>query len=158
VEWSWICDRRSVGQSVLVSGRPLGPMSRFYVFFSLTCTCFFMYSALSDGRTGVYFAVHITHWSESRRIYNHILLSHLRITLPGGQRLRIHIPMKGVVQLIPRDIGFPFCRLSRFAGFGFGLKRKRLHYMFVVKEIHSVPTQGLISHVLLREHGIESWD
>jgi hypothetical protein len=42
VEWSWICDRRSMGQYVLVSGRPLGPMTRFYMFFSLTCTSFFM--------------------------------------------------------------------------------------------------------------------
>jgi hypothetical protein len=29
VEWRWICDRWSVGQYVLVSGRPLGPMTRF---------------------------------------------------------------------------------------------------------------------------------
>jgi hypothetical protein len=42
VEWSWISDRRSVGQSVLVLGRPLWPMNRFYMFFTLTYTCFFM--------------------------------------------------------------------------------------------------------------------
>jgi hypothetical protein len=33
---------------------------------------------------GLYFAVHITHWSELRRTRNHILLFHLRLTLPGG--------------------------------------------------------------------------
>jgi hypothetical protein len=28
---------------------------------------------------GLYFVVHITHWSESRRTHNHVLLSHLRL-------------------------------------------------------------------------------
>jgi hypothetical protein len=51
-----------------------------------------MYGALSDERTGLYFAVHITHWSESRRTRNCILLSHLRLTRPGGPGPRIHIP------------------------------------------------------------------
>jgi hypothetical protein len=70
------------GQSASMSwcrAAPLGPRTRFYMFFSLTCTCFFFYCALSDERTGLYFAVHITHWSESRRTHNHILLSHLRL-------------------------------------------------------------------------------
>jgi hypothetical protein len=36
--WSWSssCDRQSVHQFVLVSGSPLGPMTRFYFFFRLT--------------------------------------------------------------------------------------------------------------------------
>jgi hypothetical protein len=75
VERSWICDQRLV----LVSGRHLGPMIRFYMFFSLTCTCFFMQGALSDKRTGLHSAVHITHWSESQMTHNHILLSHLSL-------------------------------------------------------------------------------
>jgi hypothetical protein len=65
--------------SLGVGPHPLGPMTRLYMFFSLTCTCFFLYCALSDERTGLYFAVHITHWSESRRTHNHTLLSHLRL-------------------------------------------------------------------------------
>jgi hypothetical protein len=40
--------------------------------------------ALSDKRTGLYFAVHITHWSESQRTRNHILLSRLRLGSLSG--------------------------------------------------------------------------
>jgi hypothetical protein len=32
--WSWICDRRSVGQCVLVSGSHLEPKTRFFFFVS----------------------------------------------------------------------------------------------------------------------------
>jgi hypothetical protein len=39
-------------------GRPLGRMTRIYMFISLTCSCFFMYGDLSDERTGLYFANH----------------------------------------------------------------------------------------------------
>jgi hypothetical protein len=69
----------TVGWPVRLGFRPLGPMTRFYEFFSLTCTCFFIEGALSNERTGLSFSVHITHWSESRRTHNHILLSHLRL-------------------------------------------------------------------------------
>jgi hypothetical protein len=43
--------RRSVGQSVLVSGFHLGPMIR--VSFRLTIPCYFMSGALSDERMGL---------------------------------------------------------------------------------------------------------
>jgi hypothetical protein len=55
-------------------------MTRFYMLFSLTCTCFFMQGALSDERAGLYFTVHITHWSQSRRARNQIFPSHLRLS------------------------------------------------------------------------------
>jgi hypothetical protein len=45
--------------------------SDMYLFFHL--------GVLSEERTSLYFAVHITYWSESRRTHNHILLSHLRL-------------------------------------------------------------------------------
>jgi hypothetical protein len=35
-----------------------------------------------------------THWSESRRTHNYILLSHLRLTQLGGPGPRIHIPQE----------------------------------------------------------------
>jgi hypothetical protein len=55
IELCLICDRRSVGQSVLESGAPFGPMARF-VFLSSTDSFFFSFcGALSDDRTCLYF-------------------------------------------------------------------------------------------------------
>jgi hypothetical protein len=79
-------------QSVLVSGRLLGSMTRLHMFFSLTFSCYFMWGALSDERTGLYFAVHITLWPELRRTRNYILLSHLRFHQPGGSSSRLYFP------------------------------------------------------------------
>jgi hypothetical protein len=36
----------------------------------------------------------ISHWLESRRIHNHILLSHLRLPQPGGPGPHIYIPQE----------------------------------------------------------------
>jgi hypothetical protein len=45
-------DRRSVGQSLSMSGTPLGPMTRFFVFFSLSENVLIpRWAALSDERT-----------------------------------------------------------------------------------------------------------
>jgi hypothetical protein len=72
--------RPTVSRPVCLGVEPhLEPMTRFYMSFILTCTCFFMWGALSDERTSLYFAVHITHLSQLRRTHNHILLSHLRL-------------------------------------------------------------------------------
>jgi hypothetical protein len=51
--------------------------------------------------------VHITHWSESRRARNHILLSHLRLTGPEGRGPCMHIPRNRVAQLNHRIPGCP---------------------------------------------------
>jgi hypothetical protein len=85
-------------------------MTRFYKIFSLICICFFMKGALSEERTGLYFAVYITHWSESRRTRNHIFLSHLRLTRLREPGPRIYVPRNRVAQIIPPDTGFPFRR------------------------------------------------
>jgi hypothetical protein len=42
-----------VSQFFLVSGPPLGPMTRLYISFSLTISCFFTKGALSDNRMGL---------------------------------------------------------------------------------------------------------
>jgi hypothetical protein len=103
--------RPTVSRPVCLGVRtPFGLMVRFYMFFSLTCTSFLMYGALSDERTGVYFAVHITHCSESRRSHNNTLLSHLRLGslfvasydsqyYGGGILIRLHkgrLPSSGI--------------------------------------------------------------
>jgi hypothetical protein len=47
----------------------------------------------------------ITHWLESRRTHKHILLSHLRLTQPGGPGPRIYIPPEQGGPVIPRTLG-----------------------------------------------------
>jgi hypothetical protein len=56
--------------------------------------------------------VHATHLSESRRTINHILLSQLRLTRPGGPGPRIHIPRNRMAQLSPRTPGSPLPTLT----------------------------------------------
>jgi hypothetical protein len=80
------CYRRSVGQCVLVSGPLLGAWPNFN-FLSLTIS----FSLLHVGCTLWWedrslICSEITHWLESRRTHNHILLSHLR--LPPTWRAR----------------------------------------------------------------------
>jgi hypothetical protein len=56
----------------------------------------------------------ITHWFESRRTHNHILLSHLKLPKPGRPGPRIYILQERGISVIPLATGFPFrSRLSR---------------------------------------------
>jgi hypothetical protein len=52
----------------------------------------------------------ITQWSESLRIRNHTLLSHLRLPQPGGPGFRIYIPQEQGSAVIPSSTVFPLCR------------------------------------------------
>jgi hypothetical protein len=75
---SWCCDRRSVDLSVLVSGTPLGPMTRFYFFhFIFPENCFalrFGAPSLTRGRVcNVYCNLSMV------RVAEDSLLSHLRL-------------------------------------------------------------------------------
>jgi hypothetical protein len=83
-------DRRSVGQSVLVSSPHLGLMTRFLL---LSDHCgFFIWGALSDERTGLFFTM-----------YNmqYILLSQMR------QGPCIYIPQEQGGPVIPPGTGYP---------------------------------------------------
>jgi hypothetical protein len=57
----------------------------------------------------------ITHWLESRRTHNHILLSHLRLPQPGGPGSCIYIPQEQGGPVIPPGTGFHLCLLLRLA-------------------------------------------
>jgi hypothetical protein len=46
-------DRQSVGQSILVSGTHLGPVTNWSILFIGSCGFFFMWGALSDEGTGL---------------------------------------------------------------------------------------------------------
>jgi hypothetical protein len=107
-----IYDLQSVGQSVLVSGTHLEPMTRFIL--SLWRLRVFLYGAPSLTRGWVCnllvrlllgIARAVTLGSKSRRTHGHILLSHLRLLQPGGSFLRIYIPKEQGGPFIPPGTG-----------------------------------------------------
>jgi hypothetical protein len=100
------CDRRSVGQFVLVSGLRLGQWPDFNL---LGLTVSFPLPLWRED--GFVICSAIAHWLGSLRTHNHILLSHLRLPQPGGPVAWIHIPQKQVFPVIPPGTGFPFCCL-----------------------------------------------
>jgi hypothetical protein len=48
----------------------------------------------------------ITHWSQSSRIHNHTLLSHLRLPQLGGPGSHIYIPQEQGGPVMPLALGF----------------------------------------------------
>jgi hypothetical protein len=117
------CDRRSVGQSVLLSGSHPEPMTRF--LFSVwqlrvswcwapSLTRGWVFNLLTQLLLGLTRAFILG--SKSSRIQDHILLSHLRHPQPGGPGSCIYIPQEQGDPVIPSGTGFPFRRLLRLAG------------------------------------------
>jgi hypothetical protein len=63
------------------------------------------------GRSAVCSA--ITHWSESHKTRNHILMSHLRLLQPGGPGSPIYIPQEeGGPDIPPRALGSLYVPLT----------------------------------------------
>jgi hypothetical protein len=104
-------ERRSVGQSVLVSSTHLGLTTKYLL---LSVAGLLMWGALSDERTGLPF----TNAADLRQ-RNH---SWVRVPLdswlpqPRGPRPRIYIPQEQGGQVVPPGTGFPFRHLLRLAG------------------------------------------
>jgi hypothetical protein len=77
-----------------------------------------MWSALSDERAVcslhllLSLAIAVILESESRGTHNHILLSHMRLSQPGGLVSRIYVPQEQGGPVIPPGTGFPLHRLS----------------------------------------------
>jgi hypothetical protein len=99
------CNRRPVGQFVLVSG---SFWSRWPDFKSLWMIITFF--LLQVGRPlwredGSVICSAITHWLESYRTHNHTLLSHLRLPQPGELGPHIHIPRNRAAQLHLQALG-----------------------------------------------------
>jgi hypothetical protein len=91
--------------------------------------CYFVVPSLTRGRTLHFLlglARAITHWLESRRPHNYILLSHLRLPQPGGPGTRIYIPQEQGGPVIPPDTGFQFVASYDSQGCGGGILT-RLH-------------------------------
>jgi hypothetical protein len=116
-------DLQSVGQSVLVSGNPLGPATNFFfpleIFFRQLRVCYFVAPSLTRGRVCnlllmLDLASAVPLWSESCGTQDHISLSRfLGLLQPGGPGPRIYIPQEQGGPNIPPGTGFPFRRLLR---------------------------------------------
>jgi hypothetical protein len=113
------CDRRSVGQSVLVSSTHMGPRTRFLL---LSVAGLLMWGALSDERTGrlqllLARASIAILGSEPHGTHDHVLLSQIGDSpnLEGQVPVFIN-PQEQGGPVIPPGTGFPFCHLLRLAG------------------------------------------
>jgi hypothetical protein len=102
-----IYDRRSVGQSVLVSGFHLEPMTRFLFSVWRLRVSWCEAPSLTRGRVCnlfvqllLGFARAVTLGSKPRTTHDHILLSHLRLQVPVFISYR-----NRVAQLYPRALG-----------------------------------------------------
>jgi hypothetical protein len=124
-----IYDRRSVGQSILVSG------SHDQIFFFVWRLRVFLCVAPSLTRglvcdllvqSFLVLARAVTLGSKSRRTHDHILLSHLRLPQPGGPGLCFYIPQEQGGPDIPPGTGFPFVSSYDSQGCGGGILT-RLH-------------------------------
>jgi hypothetical protein len=74
----------------------------------------------------------ITQWSESHRICNHALLSHLKLPQPGRPGSHIYIPQEQGGPVIPPCTVFPFHRLLWLTG---------LQWRY-----SNLPPHGMLSH------------
>jgi hypothetical protein len=93
-----------------------GPWPHFN-YLSLTISFFLLHAGRPLWREdGSIICSAITHWLESHRTHNHILLSHMRLLQPGMPVPRIYIPQEQGGPVIPPGTGFPFRRLLRLAG------------------------------------------
>jgi hypothetical protein len=136
MKWSevkLIYDRRSVGQSVLVSGSHLEPMTRFLFSVWRLRVPWCVAPSLTSGwvcnllvQLFLVLARAVTLGSKSRRTHDHILLSHLRLTQPGGPDPCIYIPQEQGGPVITRGTGFPFVASYDSQGCGGGILT-RLH-------------------------------
>jgi hypothetical protein len=96
-----IYDRRSVGQSVLVSGSHLEPMTIFLFSVWRLRVSWCVAPSLTRGRVCnllvqllLGLTRPVTLGPKSRRTHDHILLSHLRLPQPVGPGPRIYIPQE----------------------------------------------------------------
>jgi hypothetical protein len=109
-----------ISQSICLGVEPtLGLVTGYYTYFlsegcCLKVSVLFLWSALSDERTGLQFTVQ-SKWFESRRTRNHTLL--LSETPPGWRaRLPYLCPPGTGSPVIPPGTGFPLRRLLRLVG------------------------------------------
>jgi hypothetical protein len=126
-------DRQSVGQSVLVSGTHMGPVTNFSFSFKFSLDiCYFVAPSLIRRRVCnllllLVLARAVPLGSESRRTKDHILLSQfLRLPKPGGPGPRIYIPQEQGGSEYPWVLGSFFVNNCDSQDYGGGILT-RLH-------------------------------
>jgi hypothetical protein len=140
-------DRRSVGQSVLVSSTHLGLTTRFLLVE--TVAGLLMWDALSDERTGLPFTIaagprqRVLSWVRvPRESWPYFTVSNSRLPQPEGTGPRIYIPQEEGGPVIPPGTGFPFRRLLLLAG---------LWWRYL-----NPPSRGFVNFLLAQEIQSES--
>jgi hypothetical protein len=105
-----IYDRLSVGHSVLVSAPPPSgaPDQIFITVGHLRSSCFGASSLTRERVCNLLVQFAVTLLSKSRRTYDHILLSHLRLPQPGEPGPLIYIPQEQGGPVIPPGTGLYF--------------------------------------------------
>jgi hypothetical protein len=122
-----IYDRQSVGQSVLVSGAHLGPVTKFSFLLEISFrqlrVCYFVAPSLTKGR--VCNLLYNCFWALPEQSLLGRSTAELTAIffcliwdspLPGGPGSRIYIPQEQGGPVIPPGTGFPICRFVRLAG------------------------------------------
>jgi hypothetical protein len=122
-------DRRSVGQSVLVSSTHLGLTKDFY--YCQTVAGLLMWDALSDDRKGLPFTIAASPHQRShfwdRGTRDHILLSQIRDSRNLEGQVPVFIsPRNRVARLYPQALGSLFVAFYDSQGYSGGI-RTRLH-------------------------------
>jgi hypothetical protein len=114
-------DRRSVGQSVLVSSPILGPTSDFY--YCQTAAGLLMWGALSDERTGLSFTIVAGPRQRShsqvqvlRDSLSYFTVSDSRLPQPGEPGPCIYVLQKQGGPVLHPSTGLPFRLLLRLSG------------------------------------------
>jgi hypothetical protein len=111
---------------VLVSGPLRGPW-RDFNFLCLTVTFFLHRVGCPLWREdGSVICSAISHWLDSRRAHKHILLSHLKLSQPGGPGPRMYISQEKTGPVIPWVLGSLFVAFNDSQGYGGGILT-RLH-------------------------------
>jgi hypothetical protein len=119
-------DRRSVGQSVVVSSTHLGPKTRFFL---LSVCGLLMWGTHSDERTGLSFTIAV---GPRQRSYSWVLVpwdsrpyftvSDSRLLHPGGSGSRIYISQEQGGPFIPPRYWAPFSSPPTTQGYGGGIR------------------------------------
>jgi hypothetical protein len=91
-------------QYVLVSSTLVGLTTRYYFLSECCCLVSVGRPLWREDGSPIYSVM--TQWSGSLRTRNHILLSHLRLSQPGGPGSRIYIPQEQGDPVIPPGTGF----------------------------------------------------
>jgi hypothetical protein len=152
------CNRRSVGQRVLVPGSPLELITRFYFSVWQLWVSWYWLPSLTR-RWPCNLLVHlqfllglaraVTLVSKSCRTHDHILLSDFRLHQQEELGPRIYIPQEQGSPVISTGTGLPFRRLLRLTGLRWRYSKPPSHWCkCVYRPLHKILV-GFQCHVTI---------